>query len=113
MILTLTYRSAAHESATRTARLRVELSQSHSEQKEYLKNVELAHVLAKREEKKRARASVEREDRDASLGASDPKTERIVATVKSEIRGKKRRKRERWADAEDAGVIDNVLLEVF
>ena len=35
------------------ARLRVELSQSRREQQEYLKNVELAHVLDKRAERKR------------------------------------------------------------
>jgi ESF2/ABP1 family protein len=33
------------------ARLRLELSQSRSEQREYLKNVELARVLDKREER--------------------------------------------------------------
>ena len=37
-----------------TARLRLELSQSRSEQREYLKNVELARVLDKREERSRA-----------------------------------------------------------
>ena len=110
-ILSLAHRSAAHESATRTARLRVELSQSRSEQKEYLRNVELARVLAKREEKKA------REDLGTSFGASKigmvQKTERIVATVKSENQEKKRRKRERGADAKDGGVIDDVLLDVF
>ena len=38
-----------------TAQLRMELSQSKLEQREYLKNVELARVLEKRVEKKRAR----------------------------------------------------------
>jgi ESF2/ABP1 family protein len=37
-----------------TARLRLELSQSRSEQREYLKNVELARVLDTREERSRA-----------------------------------------------------------
>ena len=36
------------------ARLCLELSQSRSEQREYLKNVELARVLDKREERSRA-----------------------------------------------------------
>jgi ESF2/ABP1 family protein len=36
------------------ARLRLELSQSRSEQREYLKNVELARVLEKREERSQA-----------------------------------------------------------
>ncbi|KAI0269295.1 hypothetical protein BC834DRAFT_865731 [Gloeopeniophorella convolvens] len=44
----------AHEAAMHTARLRLELSQSKSEQREYLKNVELARVLDKREERSKA-----------------------------------------------------------
>ncbi|KAK7051289.1 RNA-binding ATPase activator esf2 [Paramarasmius palmivorus] len=43
----------AHEAALHTAKLRVELSQSKAEQREYLKNVELARVLEKRAERKR------------------------------------------------------------
>ncbi|KAI0285079.1 hypothetical protein BGY98DRAFT_947030 [Russula aff. rugulosa BPL654] len=44
----------AHEAAMHAARLRLELSQSRSEQREYLKNVELARVLDKREERSQA-----------------------------------------------------------
>ncbi|KIJ26975.1 hypothetical protein M422DRAFT_191527 [Sphaerobolus stellatus SS14] len=43
----------AHEAALHTARLRVELSQSRTEQKDYLRQVELAKQLEKRAEKKR------------------------------------------------------------
>ncbi|OBZ77035.1 Pre-rRNA-processing protein ESF2 [Grifola frondosa] len=43
----------AHEAAMHAAQLRVELSQSHREQREYLKNVELARILDKRAERKR------------------------------------------------------------
>jgi ESF2/ABP1 family protein len=43
----------AHEAAVHAARLRVELSQSRSEQRDYLKNVELARVLDKRAKRKR------------------------------------------------------------
>ncbi|KZT72713.1 hypothetical protein DAEQUDRAFT_644006, partial [Daedalea quercina L-15889] len=43
----------AHEAAAHAAQLRVELSQSRKEQREYLKNVELARVLDKRAERKR------------------------------------------------------------
>lgn len=46
---------AAHEQATREARLRVELSQSKVEQKHYLKQVEIGKSLEKRSEKKRKR----------------------------------------------------------
>ncbi|KAI9448345.1 hypothetical protein H4582DRAFT_1900053 [Lactarius indigo] len=44
----------AHEAAIHAARLRLELSQSRSEQREYLKNVELARVLDKREARSQA-----------------------------------------------------------
>ncbi|KAJ3713839.1 hypothetical protein C8R42DRAFT_698821 [Lentinula raphanica] len=43
----------AHEAAIHTAKLRVELSQSRSEQREYLRNVELARVLEKRSQRKK------------------------------------------------------------
>ncbi|KAF9268348.1 hypothetical protein L218DRAFT_853385 [Marasmius fiardii PR-910] len=43
----------AHEAAIHTAKLRIELSQSKAEQRDYLKNVELARVLEKRVERKR------------------------------------------------------------
>ncbi|KDR74496.1 hypothetical protein GALMADRAFT_71107 [Galerina marginata CBS 339.88] len=43
----------AYEAAVHTAKLRVELSQSKTEQQQYLKNVELARVLDKRAAKKR------------------------------------------------------------
>ncbi|KAK1235140.1 RNA-binding ATPase activator esf2 [Marasmius sp. AFHP31] len=43
----------AHEAALHTAKLRVELSQSKTEQRDYLRNVELARVLDKRTEKKK------------------------------------------------------------
>ena len=44
----------AHEAAVHAAQLRVELSQSRKEQREYLKNVELARVLDKRAKRKAA-----------------------------------------------------------
>ncbi|KAG0698865.1 hypothetical protein DFH29DRAFT_939563 [Suillus ampliporus] len=43
----------AHEAAIHTAKLRVELAQSKTEQREYLKNVELARVLDKRNERRK------------------------------------------------------------
>lgn len=46
----------AHEAAIHTARLRVELEQSRREQKDYLRQVELARVLNKRVERKRKAA---------------------------------------------------------
>ncbi|KAI5122187.1 hypothetical protein M0805_007084 [Coniferiporia weirii] len=46
----------AHEAAVHTARLRVELEQSRREQKDYLRQVELARVLDKRAGRKRKAA---------------------------------------------------------
>lgn len=43
----------AHEAAARTAKLRVEITQSRSEQNEYLRNVELARIVDKRNEKRK------------------------------------------------------------
>ncbi len=43
---------AAHEAAVHAAQLRVEFSQSRKEQRDYLKNVELARVLDKRAKRK-------------------------------------------------------------
>ncbi|KAJ4472032.1 hypothetical protein J3R30DRAFT_3298775 [Lentinula aciculospora] len=43
----------AHEAAIHTAKLRVELSQSKLEQRDYLRNVELARVLEKRSQRKK------------------------------------------------------------
>lgn len=44
--------AAAHEAATHTAQLRLELTQSKAEQRDYLRNVELARVLEKRAKRK-------------------------------------------------------------
>ena len=47
--------NAAHEAAVHRERLRVELAQSKTEQREYLRNVEMARVFKKRDEKRRAK----------------------------------------------------------
>ena len=61
----------AHEAAVHAARLRVELSQSKREQQEYMKNVELAHVLEKRAERKR------KAGQDDPVPAASPKKHRL------------------------------------
>ncbi|KAG6375072.1 hypothetical protein JVT61DRAFT_3856 [Boletus reticuloceps] len=43
----------AHEAAVHAAKLRVELAQSRSEQREYLRNVELGRIVDKRNEKRK------------------------------------------------------------
>jgi ESF2/ABP1 family protein len=56
---------AAHEAAQRSAQLRVELAQSRTDQRDYLKNVELARVLTKRAKRK--------EESEQKVDASDSK----------------------------------------
>lgn len=80
----------AHEAALHAAQLRVELSQSKREQREYLKNVELARVLDKRAKRKaggdgsadaeRPRPKKERDEsaRDAPTEERRKKRQRIV-----------------------------------
>jgi ESF2/ABP1 family protein len=51
------------------ARLRLEISQSRAEQREYLKNVELARVLNKREERSQA-AGKEFKRKEANRGSA-------------------------------------------
>ncbi|TFY69491.1 hypothetical protein EVJ58_g373 [Rhodofomes roseus] len=63
-----TYDHAAHEAAAHAAQLRVELSQSRQEQREYLRNVELARVLDKRAERKRKAGA----DPDTTTAISAP-----------------------------------------
>ncbi|KAH9843948.1 uncharacterized protein C8Q71DRAFT_698304 [Rhodofomes roseus] len=58
----------AHEAAAHAAQLRVELSQSRQEQREYLRNVELARVLDKRAERKRKAGA----DPDTTTAISAP-----------------------------------------
>lgn len=76
------------------AQLRVELSQSRKEQREYLKNVELSRVLDKRAARKQAK------------GEEMPAPKRKPVT--EEPRPKKRRR-----DASPSAEMDSVLGSVF
>lgn len=73
----------AHEAAIHTAQLRVELSQSRKEQREYLKNVELARVLNKRAENKRKTG--QDVDSVATSQSKRPRNERADAEVKERV----------------------------
>jgi ESF2/ABP1 family protein len=88
----------AHEAAIHTARLRVELSQSKSEQRDYLKNVELARVLDKRRKQK------------GEL-PEQPKRERKRPTEEAD--DVRRKKRERTDSSGDKGQLDSVLSSIF
>ncbi|RPD66716.1 hypothetical protein L227DRAFT_492078 [Lentinus tigrinus ALCF2SS1-6] len=70
----------AHEAAVHTAQLRVELSQSRKEQREYLKNVELARVLDKRAERKRKTSG----DGDTKDADDAPRPQKVLRKVKDD-----------------------------
>jgi ESF2/ABP1 family protein len=80
--------TVAHEQATREARLRVELSQSKTEQKHYLKQVEVGRSLEKRAEKKRKRAE-EQGTKSEQAADSTPK----VTEQKKDFKRKAKRGR--------------------
>jgi len=88
----------AHEAAIHTARLRVELSQSKSEQQDYLKNVELARVLDKRRKQKGGLPE-------------QPKRERKRPTEEAD--DVRRKKRVRTDSSGDKGQLDSVLSSIF
>jgi len=80
-----------------TARLRLELSQSRSEQRDYLRNVELARVLDKREERSQAagkafkrkevnkRPASENRSRESDL--KRPRTDKETSTTLESVLG--------------------------
>ncbi|TFY80630.1 hypothetical protein EWM64_g3380 [Hericium alpestre] len=96
----------AHEAAVHTARLRVELSQSRTEQHEYLKNVELARVLDKRAERKRQAGK--------EVDAPPEKVPKRPAEEGGEPQPKKKRKEKPpRAAPEDNGQLESVLGSIF
>ncbi|KAG8218306.1 hypothetical protein J3R82DRAFT_3920 [Butyriboletus roseoflavus] len=70
----------AHEAAVHVAKLRAELAQSRSEQREYLRNVELARILGKRNEKRKERGQgpIELKRPVDNEGRKQMKRQRIV-----------------------------------
>ncbi|OSC98676.1 hypothetical protein PYCCODRAFT_1374689 [Trametes coccinea BRFM310] len=107
----------AHEAAVRQAQLRVELSQSRKEQREYLKNVELARVLDKRAQRKR------KADGDGDKGAQEGQEAetRPQKQLKQDEDGsaraptKEKRKKPKPAETrpEAAAQLDSVLGSIF
>ena len=101
----LTLNPVAHEAAVHAARLRVELSQSRQEQNEYLKNVELARVLEKRAERKRA----------AGKEIEPPKmSKKRLAVGEGERKEKRQKKSEPPSEKSDNGEgLQGVLSRIF
>jgi ESF2/ABP1 family protein len=88
----------AHEAAVHSARLRVELSQSKSEQRDYLKNVELARVLDKRKKQKGKLPEQPKKERKRLVGEEDDL---------------QRKKRLRLDTTDDKEQLDSVLGSIF
>ena len=82
---------AAQEAAIHAAKLRVELSQSRSEQQEYLRNVEIARQLEKRVEKKREKGevmelkSIHQRKRACGDGGGEGRMKRAKTTGEGEL----------------------------
>ena len=99
------------------AQLRVEISQSRKEQKEYLKNVELARVLDKRAERKRKVAGYGAKD---EVVAADPRPSKVQkkdegdGLPKAPLRDKRKKARPAVDTRPDtAAQLDSVLGSIF
>ncbi|OSX59280.1 hypothetical protein POSPLADRAFT_1183979 [Postia placenta MAD-698-R-SB12] len=101
----------AHEAAIHSAQLRVELSQSRHEQREYLKNVELARVLDKRAERKRkAEGSEPLTEKETSAKAP---AEPSAADASAATNKPKKRQRQKMENSGVDRQLDNVLHSIF
>ncbi|TBU49060.1 hypothetical protein BD309DRAFT_986867 [Dichomitus squalens] len=104
----------AHEAAVHAAQLRVELSQSRKEQREYLKNVELARVLDKRAKRKAV-------GNDGSKGADGEETrpqkvskkEHGDVSPKTAPREKRRKPKQTEPKPDAEAQLDSVLGSIF
>ena len=97
------------------AQLRVELSQSRKEQREYLKNVELARVLDKRAERKRkTQGSEEGAAEDAQAESRPPKVQkRDETSTKPAVKEKRRKPKPVEPRANAEAQLDSVLGSIF
>ncbi|EJD00862.1 uncharacterized protein FOMMEDRAFT_125338 [Fomitiporia mediterranea MF3/22] len=110
----------ANEAAIRTARLRVELEQSRREQKDYLRQVELARVLDKRAKRKREALEKRGERVDAKTSLLPP-LKKLRNLSKGDEQGDKdkdmelkRKRRDQTGMSEaDSGQLEKVLGSVF
>ncbi|KAF9526310.1 hypothetical protein CPB83DRAFT_770517 [Crepidotus variabilis] len=93
----------AHEAALHKAKLQVELSQSKNEQQQYLKNVELAKVLAKRAAKKKEKGE------EFEL-KPNPQQKKRILEVSEENKARKKSKKDPPSDNVD---LNNVLSSIF
>ncbi|KAL4067222.1 hypothetical protein V8B97DRAFT_2025078 [Scleroderma yunnanense] len=95
----------AHEAAARAAKLRVEITQSRSEQNEYLRNVELARIVDKRNEKRK----------EKGLEPLQPKLKRKewLPGDRDTQENQRSKKRHRMDDDERDTQLQGVLSSIF
>lgn len=93
----------AHEAAARAAKLRVEITQSRSEQNEYLRNVELARIVNKRNEKRK----------EKGLEPLQPKEKREKRPPVDDDTREKKNKRPRVDDDARNAQLQDVLGSIF
>ncbi|KAF8450910.1 hypothetical protein L210DRAFT_3521551 [Boletus edulis BED1] len=77
----------AHEAAVHAAKLRVELAQSRSEQREYLRNVELGRIVDKRNEKRKEKGQRPLELKRPADKEERRQTKRARVTVDASVLG--------------------------
>ncbi|KAF9224364.1 hypothetical protein BS17DRAFT_795387 [Gyrodon lividus] len=95
----------AHEAAVHTAKLRVELAQSRSEQRDYMRNVELARILDKRNEKRK----------EQGQGPLEP-FQRVIKRLADDEDGETSRKpgkRPKAVEIARSAQLNNVLGSIF
>ncbi|KAH9894399.1 hypothetical protein C8Q73DRAFT_647372 [Cubamyces lactineus] len=105
----------AHEAAVHQAQLRVELSQSRKEQREYLKNVELARVLDKRAERKRKTQGTEEGATEGAQAESRPSKvqKRDETSTKQTVKEKRKKAKPVQPRADAEAQLDSVLGSIF
>ncbi|KAI0637939.1 hypothetical protein C8Q77DRAFT_1088527 [Trametes polyzona] len=104
----------AHEAAVHQAQLRVELSQSRKEQREYLKNVELARVLDKRAERKRKATNGEEGSKEGAETESRPqKVAKQDAPPKAPAKEKRKKPKPAETRPEAEAQLNSVLGSIF
>ncbi|KIJ70386.1 hypothetical protein HYDPIDRAFT_122137 [Hydnomerulius pinastri MD-312] len=95
----------AHEAAVHSAKLRVELAQSKTEQRDYLRNVGLARVLDKRNEKRKEKGQgpIEPPKREGKRRGEDDRVDT----------SQKQAKRAKLVDTTQTTQLDSVLGSIF
>lgn len=100
----------AHEGAVREAKLRLELGQSRTEQREYLANVELARVLDKRAERAQAAG---KDPASVRTSKTHPNVKRKYATDDSPHPKEEKRRKKSHEAGEGKEKLENVLSSIF